>query len=155
MSSVTEFEGNEAMSPSEGRRSPVKTSVETDLDKTLTELLSGRETSEPVRIGKKIVKTLDSETTIEYELAVDPRTGQQQVVEHIKTTKQECGRCGRLTSQLKSCRFCTMNVCGACITTYIVEGGYSNTGVCLSCLDGITKTSPKSRNLQGLGKAFG
>lgn len=132
-----------------------KTPIETDLDKTLRELLTGRESSEPVRVGKKIVKTLDSETTIEYELTLDPRTGQQQIVEHISTTKQECGRCGRLSSQLKDCRFCHTMVCGSCITTYIAGGSYAEPQVCMSCLDGIRKTSPKNQDFGELGKLFG
>ncbi len=118
-----------------------RTAIEADLEETLTELLSGKSSSEPVKIGKKIVQTPDSETTIVYELAVDGQTGKQQVVEHISTTKKECGRCDRLSSQLTSCGFCHTRVCGACITTYITRGGYAEEMVCASCLEGIMKTS--------------
>jgi len=119
-----------------GTRSP----IEIDAERTLTELLSGKEVSEPIKTGKKIIQTPDSETTIEYELALDPRTGEQQIVEHVSTTKHECGRCDRLSSQLTGCYYCGTKVCGACITSFTDAEGYTWRGVCLSCLAGLTKT---------------
>ncbi len=103
------------------------------------------EQSEPIKVGKKIIKTPDSETTIEYELAVDPRTGQQQVVEHISTTKQECGRCGKYTSQRQHCTQCSTQVCGECITAFSYGYGsapYGTHKVCKSCLEGLSKSWP-------------
>jgi hypothetical protein len=120
-----------------------KSPVEFDVERTITELLSGQEHSEPVKVGKKIIKTPDSETTVEYELAVDPRTGQQQVVEHISTTKQECGRCGKFTSQRQACSQCETKVCGECITTFYYGFGSSPYGthkVCKSCFEGLSKS---------------
>jgi iron only hydrogenase large subunit-like protein len=81
------------------------------MEKSITELLVGKESGEPVRVGKKIVRTPDSETTITYELAVNPRTGQQEVVENIKTTKKECAICGGYFSQVLTCADCGVRVC--------------------------------------------
>jgi len=114
-----------------------KTAVEADIERTLADLLSGKEASEPVRTAKKIIKTADSETTITYELQVNPRTGQQEVVEHIATTKEECARCGRYTSQRRQCHRCGLEVCGSCITTY--ETSLSYLTVCKSCYEGLPK----------------
>jgi hypothetical protein len=61
-----------------------KSPLERDVEKSITELLVGKESGEPVRVGKKIVRTPDSETTITYELVVNPRTGQQEVIENTK-----------------------------------------------------------------------
>jgi len=114
--------------------------IEADVDRTLADLLSGKETSERVRTAKKIIKTADSETTITYELEVNPRTGQQEVVEHIITTKEECARCGRYTSQRRECPRCNLEVCGSCVTTYkdsqAYQGYYT---VCKSCYEGLSK----------------
>ena len=73
-----------------GNRSSERSAIEADVERTLAELLSGKEPGETVRTTKKIIKTPNSETTITYELEVNSRTGQQEVAEHITTTKEEC-----------------------------------------------------------------
>lgn len=88
-----------------------KSPLERDIEKSITDLLLNKEGGEPVRVGKKIVKTPDSETTITYELSVNPRTGQHEVVEHIETTKKECAICNGFFSQVVSCEDCGVRVC--------------------------------------------
>lgn len=114
-----------------------KSAIEVDIERTLADLLSGKELTEPVRTAKKIIKTADSETTVMYELQVNPRTGQQEVVEQITTTKEECARCGRYTSQRRQCPKCYLEVCGSCITSY--EFSYGTYPVCKSCYEGLSK----------------
>lgn len=126
-------EKRERKSVTIGNRTP----LEIDAERTLAELLSGRELHEPIKSGKKIIKTPDSETTIEYELGLDSRTGQQEIIEHVTTTKRECALCGRYTSQLRACDHCKMEICGACITSY--HRGIDNISVCKSCFEGLSR----------------
>ncbi len=115
-----------------------KTPIEQDMERTITDLILGNETKEPIRIGKKIIKSPDSETTIEYELSVDPSSGKQEVIEHITTNKKECAKCSRYTTQLRECDYCHMNLCNACMTTIFV--GHWEHKTCKSCYDGLAKT---------------
>ncbi len=88
-----------------------KSSLERDVERSITDLLVGKDSGEPIRIGKKIVKTPDSFTTITYELVVNPQTGQQEVVENVETTKHECAICGGHYSQVLTCADCGVRVC--------------------------------------------
>ena len=76
------------MSLRDERRISNKTAIERDAERTITDLLVGKEVKEPIRVGKKIIQTGDSQTTITYELNVNPNTGQQEVVERISTSKK-------------------------------------------------------------------
>jgi len=91
-----------------------KTQLEREIEKTITDLLVGKETSEPIRMGRKIIKTLDEETKIEYELIVNQRTGQQEIVEHILSDKKQCSMCGANVSKssIYKCELCGKQVCG-------------------------------------------
>jgi hypothetical protein len=89
-----------------------KTSLERDIERSITDLLVGKQVNEPIKVGKKIIQTGDSQTTITYELTVNPETGQQEVIERISTNKKECSTCGSYVSQLNTCTLCGKQVCG-------------------------------------------
>jgi len=113
---------------SKGERRSIsdKTALEKDAERTITDLLVGKEVKEPVRVGKKIIQTGDSQTTITYELTVNPNTGQQEVVERISTNKKECGTCGSYVSQLYSCSLCGKQVCGRHFGSLEVVDGHKH-----------------------------
>jgi hypothetical protein len=124
-----------------GDRLGGRSALEADIDRTLAELLSGTETSEAVRTAKKIIKTPDSETTVTYELQVNPRTGKQEVIENVITSKKECSTCGTYVSRLYRCSFCGKEVCGrhygsVDVVTAYYESPHPLTdkrGVCSNC----------------------
>jgi ribosomal protein L37AE/L43A len=91
-----------------------KTQIEREIEKTVSDLLVGKEAGEPIKIGKKIVKTLDEDTKIEYELVVNRRTGQQETVEHIISDRKQCSVCHANLSRscIYTCELCGKQVCG-------------------------------------------
>ena len=123
-------DGVECMSDKvEKRTSPAfgtKTPMERDIEKTITDLIVGKETGEPVKIGKKIIRTADSETTITYELVVNPRTGQQEVIENIVSNKRQCSTCGAYVSTLYTCSLCGKAVCGQHYGSIETVDGFKN-----------------------------
>lgn len=82
------------------------------MERNVTDLLFGKE-GEPIKVGKKVIKTPDSQTTITYELMVNPRTGQQEVVENIETTKKECAICNGHFAQINNCADCHNQICAS------------------------------------------
>jgi len=110
-----------------------KSSIEADFENTLIQLLSGREPAEvtqPIKTAKKIIKTPDSQTTIEYKLGIDPQTGKQEVVVNVTSTKRECSICGTQASSVYVCQSCGQQVCGKHYGTYVKStqgGGYAGT----------------------------
>lgn len=74
-------------------------------------ILSQLQSSENVKEVQRIVKTPDSETKYDYEIQVDPLTGNQKVVERFTTTKKECAMCGGYFAQVFKCEECKAQVC--------------------------------------------
>jgi ribosomal protein S14 len=108
--------------------------VQRDFDRTITDLGGGK-ISQELMTKKRIVKTPDSETTIEYELKVDPTTGQQYVEEKWTTTKVECAVCGRYASQVRKCEYCGNKICGQCVRNYYAGDYIGNKLTCKSCFE--------------------
>jgi ribosomal protein L37AE/L43A len=124
--------GPEELSERQGRKfdNPLatKTQLEREIEKTISDLLVGKETSEPIRMGRKIIKTLDEETKIEYEIVVNQRTGQQEIVEHILSDKKQCSMCRANVSKssIYRCELCGKQVCGLHYGSLQVIDGYKN-----------------------------
>ncbi|MGP8128676.1 MAG: hypothetical protein ACLP9D_12830 [Candidatus Bathyarchaeia archaeon] len=113
-------------------RAPETNAIQQDFQRTVADLSQGKIPEELIT-KKRIVKTPDSETTVEYELKIDQSTGQQYVEERWTTTKQECAICGRFTSQTRACDFCGNKVCGQCLRSY--KPYSSSYMTCKSCFD--------------------
>jgi hypothetical protein len=124
--------GPEGLSERQGRKfeNPLstKTQLEREIEKTISDLLVGKETSEPIRMGRKIIKTLDEDTKIEYEIAVNQRTGQQEIVEHILSNKKQCSMCGANVSisSIYDCELCGKQVCGRHYGSISIVDGYKH-----------------------------
>ncbi len=101
--------------------------IEADVERMLQDVRKqDRAPTIPVLVKKKVVKTLDSLTTIEYILEVDPKTGQQYTVEHWSSNKKQCPQCGRLTPQLYLCELCGKAVCARHYGSINVVDGVKN-----------------------------
>lgn len=88
----------------------------------------------PRRKLRRVIREGDGAvTTVEYNVTVDPRTGEQQVEVNVLTNKMECAQCGRLVSRwrLYECRDCFKKVCGTCLTSRKIFLGEKP--VCLTC----------------------
>lgn len=99
--------------------------IEADVESMLQDVSKqDRSRAEPVILKKKVIKTLDSLTKIEYKLEVDPKTGQQFTVEYWDSNKKQCTHCGKLTPQLYTCELCGKEVCGRDYGSVDVTDGY-------------------------------
>ena len=113
---------------------PFQSRPEFEMDRLLTELFPQPATERPTRKLRRVIKEGDGATTaVDYNITVDPNTGQQQVDVRVLTNKRECSQCGRLVSawKLYECRDCYKKVCGACLTSRKIFLG--DKPVCLNC----------------------
>ncbi len=116
------------------RRNPFgsKSTLEDDMDRTITELLS----KAVARKATRIIKTVDEETKEEYEVKMD--SGEPIIVKTIQSTKRECAICGRKVTQIFECKApgCGALVCGKHKrTSASFTGGYKT--ICLSCNESV------------------
>ena len=84
-----------------------KSTIEADMDRVIAELLD----SANVKRATKILTMPDSETRHEYEIKINPATGQPEVLETVTSTKHECAICGKPFAQTFVCFKCKARVC--------------------------------------------
>ena len=91
----------------EVRRLRVEPSAE--FERMLSNILTG--SAETIKEVERIIGSPDSETKLNYEVQVDPRTGKQKVIEKFTTTKKECAICGGYFAQIFVSEYCKAQVC--------------------------------------------
>jgi hypothetical protein len=113
---------------------PFESKPEFDIDRVFGNLFPQPTIQPPRRKFRRVVREGDgSVTVVDYNVAVDPRTGEQRVGVNVLTNKMECAQCGRLVNprKLYECRDCFKRVCGACLTSRKIFLGEKP--VCLTC----------------------
>jgi len=105
----------------EASPNPIEADVETMLQNANQQT---RRVPETILVRKKVIKTLDSLTKVEYRMEVDQKTGQQYTVEYWDSNKKQCTYCGRLMPQLYTCELCGKEVCGRDFGSLEVVDGY-------------------------------
>jgi len=118
------------------RRNPFgsKSVLENDMDRAIADLLG----KNVARKATRIIKTVDEQTTEEYEVKMDSATGEPRIIKTIKSTKKDCSICGRKVVQIFNCSApgCGALVCGEHKrTTSYFSSNYRFQTVCSSCFE--------------------
>jgi hypothetical protein len=113
---------------------PYESRPESDMDRVFGQLFPQPTVEPPKRNLRRVIREGDgSATAVNYNVTVDPMTGEQRVDVRVLTNKRECAQCGRLVSPLRlyECRDCFKKICGACLTSRKIFLG--DKPVCLTC----------------------
>jgi len=120
--------------PRRRQRPPFESQAESDMNRVTGELFPEPTPEQPRRRLRRVIRDGDGGVTaVDYDVTVDPRTGEQQVNVNVLTNKKECPQCGRLVAawKLYECYDCGKRVCGACLTSRKVFLG--DKPVCITC----------------------
>ena len=120
------------------RKKPFVIEPSAEFEKLLSQVVG----SESVKHVERLIKTPNSETKLNYEIQVDPTTGQQKVVESFVTTKKECALCGGYFAQTFICADCRAQICANDMR--YLNGTYVNKALCKICGKNYDLLSAKS-----------
>ena len=113
---------------------PFESQPEYDMDRVFGQLFPQPAVEPPRRRLRRVIREGDGAVTaVDYNVTIDPRTGEQRVDLKVLTNKMECPQCGRLVTpwKLYECHDCFKRVCGACLTSRKIFLG--DKPVCLTC----------------------
>jgi len=113
---------------------PFESQPEYEMDRVLGQLFPQPAVEPPRRNLRRVIREGDGGiTAVDYDVTVDPRTGEQRVDVKVLTNKVACSQCGRLVTawKLYECQDCFKKVCGACLTSRKIFLGEKP--VCLTC----------------------